>query len=238
MAVAIADIVSRVAVQLGDEDHDVWFSDELTQWVHDAQRHITLLVPGATAKSVTLRCVAGPRQQIPDDGARLIRVQGNTPTADGAPEIIKNVDDRTGRNSYAHEIARFTATFQARNRKLLYGQQRTATQQFSVYTYDPKSPQLFWLYPAALDQDPVDIVYSAIPDTTEAAVNIGLPDYYSPLITDYVLSRCYGKETTLDGHSANERDYYYKRYEDGVKAKLAADEISQQPTSTPFDTRE
>ena len=224
MAVPIADIVQRASRHiLMDQGGKVWPTAEITEWIHEAQRDIVLRVPGATAKSMTLRCVAGPRQKIPADGARLLVVQGNTPDANTGAPIIVPTGQRTGMNSYAMHVEAFPRHFVLREYYAEYSRPRQDAEQFQFYVWEVKTPLYFWLYPSPQAGDQVDIVYSAVPDTSSGATNLGIPDYYSPVVLDYVLSRVYAKEVS-DRADINKAQSYLQRYEKGITDKLRADE--------------
>ena len=227
MAVSIASIITRIRDGITmDPAGTIWSDAEITGWIHEAQRDITMRLPGATAKDVTHTCVVGSQQELPDDGARLLTVAGNTAAADGRPTIV---NDATGRNATAHYIENFPREFVVRRYHDMFSRVRDENEQFQLYIWESKTPRYFWLYPAAKAGDTVDIVYSAVPDTTLA--NLDIPDYFSPLVLDYALFRMFAKQQITMKGADQMSARHMQFYKDGIDDKMKMDMMVKAPNT-------
>ena len=84
MAVAVNDVIDKVQEVLQDTGGVRWDqTNELLEWLNDAQREIALLKPDATSENTTVTLVTGTKQTIPSDGNRLLRVVRNMSAASG-----------------------------------------------------------------------------------------------------------------------------------------------------------
>ena len=151
MAITAQSIVHRVVDILQDTTSVRWPVSELVRYLNDGQREVVLYRPDATIKSATVACVAGAKQSLPTDGAKLIDVIRNSASA--------------GTNKAVRMVAREVLDAQIPN---WYG--LTGELDVVHFTYDPRDPKTFFVYPPALTTTRVDITYSAFPtDITEPA---------------------------------------------------------------------
>jgi hypothetical protein len=82
MSVTVQSVIDRVQTTLQDTTGVRWpVVGELVLWVNDAQREIALLKPDSSAKNVTITLDTGTKQDIPNDGNRLLRVVRNMSAA-------------------------------------------------------------------------------------------------------------------------------------------------------------
>jgi hypothetical protein len=97
------------------------------------------------------------------------------------------------------------------------------------FTFDPRSPKVYYVYPPSTGTTQVELVYSAAP--TDVAVignTITLDDIYSGALTDYVLYRAYSKDFTSAGNP--ERAAAHRQlFENTLGLKAQADAASVAP---------
>ncbi len=199
MAITAQSIVHRVVDILQDTTSVRWPVSELVRYLNDGQREVVLYRPDATIKSATVACVAGAKQTLPTDGAKLIDVIRNSASA--------------GTNKAVRMVAREVLDAQIPN---WYG--LTGELDVVHFTYDPRDPKTFFVYPPALTTTRVDITYSAFPtDVSEPAAgstyddvsgNLDLPDIYGNVVTDYILYRAYSKDSEYAGNAQRAQAHY------------------------------
>lgn len=199
MAITAQSIVHRVVDILQDTTSVRWPVSELVRYLNDGQREVVLYRPDATIKSATVECVAGAKQTLPTDGAKLIDVIRNSASA--------------GTNKAVRMVAREVLDAQIPN---WYG--LTGELDVVHFTYDPRDPKTFFVYPPALTTTRVDITYSAFPtDVSEPAAgstyddvsgNLDLPDIYGNVVTDYILYRAYSKDSEYAGNAQRAQAHY------------------------------
>lgn len=199
MAITAQSIIRRCVDTLQDSTSVRWPVAELVRYLNDGQREIVLHRPDAGLASATISCVAGTKQSIPPNGAKLI-------------EVVRN--------------AKPGGTFRAVrliNKELLEAQipnWHTMTPQDEVlhFMYDVRDPKGFYVYPPATTNARLDITYSAYPTdvaeppdgSTYTAVtgNIGVPDIYANALQDYILYRAYTKDSEYAGNAQRAQAHY------------------------------
>jgi len=199
MAITAQSIVHRVVDILQDTTSVRWPVSELVRYLNDGQREVVLYRPDATIKSATVECVAGAKQSLPTDGAKLI-------------DVIRN-SASSGTIKAVRMVAREVLDAQIPN---WYG--LTGELDVVHFTYDPRDPKTFFVYPPALTTTRVDITYSAFPsDVSEPAAgstyddvsgNLDLPDIYGNVVTDYILYRAYSKDSEYAGNAQRAQAHY------------------------------
>lgn len=199
MATPAQHIIRRCVDTLQDNTSVRWPVAELVRYLNDGQREIVLHRPDAGLSSATISCVAGTKQSIPPNGAKLI-------------EVVRN--------------AKPGGTFRAVrliNKELLEAQipnWHTMTPQDEVlhFMYDVRDPKVFYVYPPATTNARLDITYSAYPTdiaeppdgSTYTAVtgNISVPDIYANALQDYILYRAYTKDSEYAGNAQRAQAHY------------------------------
>jgi hypothetical protein len=192
MPVTAQSIIRRVVETINDTTSVRWPVAELVRYLNDGQREVVTYRPDAMVTNSTVALVAGAKQALPSDGSKLI-------------DIVRN-------NSVASKRA-----IRMTNRMILDSQvpnwhNVTGVTEILHYTYDPRDPRVFYVYPpAAASGAAADIIYSAYPaaitepadGSTYTAVtgNISVPDLHANALTDYILYRAYSKDTEFAGNA-------------------------------------
>jgi len=199
MAITAQSVIRRCVETLQDTTSVRWPIPELVRYLNDGQREVVVYRPDAMVTNATVTCVAGTKQSLPANGAKLI-------------EIVRNA--RLGGTNRAVRMI---------NREILDAQtpgwhSLTGVDDVLHFMYDPRDPKVFYVYPPATTNAQLDIVYAAYPtDITEPADgalytavtgNIGLPDIYGNVLQDYVLYRAYSKDSEYAGNAARAQAHY------------------------------
>lgn len=197
MAIQAQSIIRRCVETLQDTTSIRWPISELVRYLNDGQREVVLYRPDAMVTNTSLSLVAGSKQSLPTNGAKLI-------------EVIRN----TGGNRRAIRLT---------NREILdasthgWHNLSNATE-ILHYMYDPRDPTRFYVYPPAVAGTQVDMVYAAYPtDIVEPADgalytavtgDIALPDIYGNVVQDYILYRAYSKDSEYAGNAQRAQSHY------------------------------
>ena len=78
MALSAQSIIRRVVDTLQDTTSVRWPIPELVRYLNDGQREVILYRPDASIKNAAKTCVAGAKQSLPTDGAKLIDIIRNS----------------------------------------------------------------------------------------------------------------------------------------------------------------
>lgn len=197
MPITAQSVIRRCVETLQDPTSIRWPVAELVRYLNDGQREVALYRPDSMGTSATMTCVAGTKQALPTNGAKLI-------------EVVRNV-------AGTKKAVRLT------NREILDAQipgwhNLAGVGEVMHYMYDPRDPRVFYVYPPATTGAQLDIVYSAYPqDVTEpadgslytvVAGSIGVPDIYGNALQDYILYRAYTKDSEYAGNTARAQAHY------------------------------
>lgn len=74
MAITAQSIVRRVIETLQDNTSIRWPVAELVRYLNDGQREVVLYRPDSMVTNAAVTCVAGTKQALPANGAKLIEV--------------------------------------------------------------------------------------------------------------------------------------------------------------------
>ena len=199
MPIPAQQIIRRCVETLQDTTSIRWPVAELVRYLNDGQREVVLYRPDAMTTNATVTCVAGTRQTLPADGAKLIEVIRNARAA-GTKRAVRMV-----------------------NREILDAQMpgwyaMAGVDDVLHFMYDPRDPRVFYVYPPATTNTQLDIVYAAYPTdivepadgATYTAVtgNISLPDIYGNALQDYILYRAYTKDSEYAGNGQCAQAHY------------------------------
>lgn len=179
-------LIDKVEVILQDTTNIRWPETELLGWLNDAQREIASLRPDVSNVTASVALVAGTKQSIPAAGAALIDVRRNMGTnGSTAGEAIRKVP------------------MEILDSQVPNWHTVTATASVKHYTYDPRTPRVFYVYPPSLGTTQVEVVYDAPPTAIAAVGNtISIDDEYANALVEYVLFRAYSKDHEAIGNAA------------------------------------
>jgi len=198
MSIAAQALIRRVVETLQDTTSIRWPVAELVRYLNDGQREIIVHRPDAMVTNASLALIAGTKQSLPANGAKLI-------------DVVRN---SAGNRRAIRMCAREILDAQSPGWHNLSG-----VTEIVHFMFDPRDPKVFYVYPPAATSGAwVDLVYSALPtDIAEPAAgtdfaavsgNISVPDIYSNALQDYVLYRAYTKDSQYAGNEARAQARY------------------------------
>ncbi len=214
--IKVTDIVKRVEDVLQDSNVR-WPRLELQNWLNEAYLQIVLLRPDATAKTGTFTCVSGTRQVLTTGfptAIRLLDVVRNL-AATSAKKVIRLVD----RSVLDDQRPSWHA--------------ETATVDIQHFTFDPRQPKEFFVYPPATTAAQIEVIYTDAPGahtltaaqldpTGGSAETIKLDDIYLSALIDWILYRAFSKDSEFAANAAR-ANAHYQAFTAGVGAKSQSD---------------
>ena len=210
MAISAQSIIQRVVKTLNDETSIRWTIPELARYFNDGMREIAALRPDSMSTRTNHQLVAGYKQSIPANGTKLIDINANA----------------TGSKSAVTLVASAILDSQQRNWRNIAG-----SIEILHYTYDPREPKTFEVYPPALATAILDLEYSALP--TDIAVpadgstfanvtgDFAMGDLFGNAQQHYILYRCYSNDTEFTANPAMAQTYQQRFANDlGVEVRM------------------
>ncbi|MBH2008286.1 MAG: hypothetical protein I8H71_01165 [Xanthomonadaceae bacterium] len=198
MAISAKSIIHRGVVTTQDTTSIRWPIEEWVRYLNDGQREIMLHRPDAFNKSATIDCVAGTKQSLPADGAKLIDVRRN--------------------NSGASKRAIRMCNREILDAQLPNWHGLSGAGEIVHFMYDVREPKVFWVYPPATTAAKVDIAYSASPtdiaeptpgsDFNAVVGDVAVADIYANALLDYMLYRVYLKDADYAANGARSTAHY------------------------------
>jgi hypothetical protein len=179
-------IINKAEIVLQDTTNVRWSESELLGWLNDGQREIALLRPDVSNVTASVALVAGTKQALPSTGTMLMKITRNMGTngTTAGPAVRKVPQD-------------------------LLDSQRpnwhtdTATAVVQHYTFDLRTPRIYYVWPPSLGTTQVEMVYAAPPADVAAIGNaITIDDIYANVLINYILYRAYSKDMELAGNAA------------------------------------
>jgi len=192
--ITAASLVNRVATILQDTTTVRWPGTELLNWLDDGQREVVMLRPEAGAVNEAMALVAGTKQAIPNAGIQFIDAVRNS-TGPAVRVVSREVLDaqRPGWHSDSNSLT------------------------IQHFTFDPRNPRNFYVYPPASTGSSLDIVYAKEPNNvgrsgTEpnqvGTGTINVDDIYANALVDYMLYRAYSKDAEYAGNAQRAVAHY------------------------------
>lgn len=198
MAIAATTIIKRCIDILQDSTSVRWPVDELVRYLNDGQREVALYRPDALVTNATVGLIEGSKQNLPNDGSKLIEIIRNNTAGSSRSMRLVNREILDAQTPGWHEISP--------NEELLH------------YMYDPRDPTVFYVYPPATATSIIDLVYSVYPQDiaepgdgklyTDVVGNLDVPDIYGNIIQDYILYRSYTKDSEYAGNAQRAQAHY------------------------------
>ena len=177
--IAVSTIIERASLVLNDEDHVRWTVEELIEWVNEGAVAIVSARPSAGARLIAFPLAAGTQQHIPDDVVQLIDVIRNVATDGVTP-------GRAIRKTERHLLDSADPDWHTRPGKSV----------IKHYTYDDRTTAVFHVYPPALENTWVQVAYAKMPEEVDSPDDtLGLNVEFADALLNYVLYRCYSKDS-------------------------------------------
>ena len=175
-----SQIFTRVSRILSDETNVRWTSAELLDLLNAGQRTIALIKPNVNASTQNISLVAGTKQSLPVNIITLDEIVRNINPDNSAGPAILPIQKVLLDNSFPgwHTY--------------------TPNSIVLFYCFDLKDPTQFWVFPPqpSNTNQKVEAIIETLPaNLTAASSVISLDDIYEPPLTEYILYRCFLKDS-------------------------------------------
>lgn len=220
MTIQARYLIQQVAEQLQDTTFVRWGVAELARYLTDGRREILVSRPDATAQTLELTLSEGAVQTLPVAATKLLEVRRNSGTSKRAVtqcplEMLDAVSPDWAAMTPGAEIRHFT--------------------------FDPRTPREFHVYPPAVGGAKVMAVCSVIPadltvapgatQSSDVSGDVGIPDILVNALMNYMLYRAYAKDSESPS-SAARAQAYYSAFAGGLGTEVSAT-VTAGPTSRP-----
>lgn len=197
MTISAKSIVQRATDVSQDKTSVRWPADEWVRWLNDGQREIALYRPDAFTTFGQIALVAGTRQSLPLSAVKLIDIPNNF---GGSKASIRQVQRRQldEQTPGWHGLA--------------------GAAEIKHFTYDPRDPRAFYVYPPAAVGASVNAVYAVYPTDiaepgdgksyADIVGNVNVPDIFGNALLDFMLYRAYTKDSDYAGNAGRAQAHY------------------------------
>jgi|TARA_R100000951_G_C2620813_1_gene174396 hypothetical protein len=197
-----ANLISRIQDSLQDTTGVRWTEAELLRYINDAQREVVNFKPQASADHSNVQLATGTEQSIPDVALSLIKVVRNMSATGGSATGKKSIRlvDEDILNSIEPDWHDPTVTGDAAHGSVI-----------KHYIFDPDDPRRFYVYPGVKSGSNayVELITSRSPtDLSATSSTIYIDDIYGNALVDYVLFRCYMKDSEFAGNAQRASQHY------------------------------
>lgn len=208
-------LVERASTLIQDATNVRWPIPELVGWLNDGQREVALNKPEASVKNVSVVLISGStKQTLPADAVLLIDVVRNTGFLGSTIGPAVRLTDREVLDAQR-------PTWHSDPNPIGYIQH---------YTYDPRDPKNFYVYPKAPGVGwQIEVVYSSSPQDAVTGGVISIDDTYANALLDYILYRAYSKDAEYAGN-ANLAVAHYTAFANSLGIKTQND-MSRNPNA-------
>ena len=196
MAIPANSIIRRVVETLQDPTSIRWPVPELVRYLNDGQREVKLHRPDTVRQTGDIALVPGSRQKLPANADKLIEIWHNKASKRAVQMVDRRIlDDQT---PGWHALP--------------------GSADILHYTYDPRVPTEFFVYPpasggsslvGAFSVNPTDIAEPADGSLYTAVVgDVAVIDALANCLQDYILYRAYTKDSEYAGNGARAQGHY------------------------------
>ena len=200
--VKVTDIIRRVEDVLQDTNIR-WPRTELQNWMNESYLAITLARPDANAKTGSFTCAEGTRQVLSSEFPSSLRLL----------DVTRNLASTSG-----YKVIRLVARSVLDDQRPAWHAE-TGTTAIQHFTFDPRQPKEFFVYPPATTAAEIEVVYTDSPGATaltEAQLDpagsdttvILLDDIYMSPMIDWILYRAYSKDAEYGANEARAQAAY------------------------------
>jgi len=218
MAIAASVITDECSNLLYDETGVRWPEAELLDYLNAGITAVLVYKPDAYVVDSTVQLATGSRQTIPADGVEFLEMINNAGSGGATPgRAIRKVD----RNHLDHMTPDWHTT---------------TGSQVLHYTFDPRNPKVFYIYPHVSTTWYARINYTGIPDRlTATSEDVPISEIYQTPLVNWVMAYAHAKN--FKAGDANRSNMYLSRFNDffGVKTTTQAAFLPTNPDAEMTD---
>jgi len=195
-------IINKAQIIAQDTTNIRWPATEWLGWLSDAQRVICAALPEISAVTGPVTLVAGTKQSLPAGGIELRNVTRNLGVGGTTPGMSIRKVPQDILDSQVPDWHTQTPVAVLRH-----------------FTYDPRAPRVFYVYPPSVASNVVEALYTTSPvDLATLSTAIAVDDIYFSALLDYILYRAYSKDIEIAG-SADRANLHYGMFKDFMTVK-------------------
>lgn len=175
MPIRAGDVITRAQLVLNDNDPPYvrWEQPEMFGWLNDAACEVVIRRPAARAVTGLVTLVAGTLQSLPDGGLQLL-------------DVVRNAGGRSVRRTDRQLLDDSAPDWHSMK-------QSSTVRQF---TFDERTPTVFYVYPPAKVGAQIEALYSAAPPAVaEEDDELDLDRAYMGPLVSYILYRALAKDS-------------------------------------------
>jgi len=200
------EITDRASVLLLDPTQVRWTEEQLIDYLNDGQREVVIHRPDASTRVEVISLTDGStRQAVPVDAIRLLDVTRNMGTTGSTPGLpIMQIE----RNILDTQIPDWHSS--------------TPQTKIKHYTYNARTPDVFFVYPRPGNSVKVEVIVSVPPsNVSSSAAQITISAIYANALLDYILYRCFSKDSEYA--DPNKAVGYYNAFLQSLGTKTQVD---------------
>lgn len=204
----VIDRAKRILQESGEGTR--WTDSELVGWLNEAYLAVCVVRPDASAKIDEVTLSAGAKQQLPEDGLRLMDV-----VSGGIRATTRRALDT-----------------------MRPGWQSEPSGPPEMYAYDDLQPATYWIYPPAASGDSLTLSYTVSPKPHDTASlqavrdeALSISDRYAQPLLDFVLYRAFSKDAETQAN-AQRSTIHYQAFSVAIESKSAGDAMTS-PNGAP-----
>lgn len=175
MPIRAGDVITRAQLVLNDNDPPYvrWKQPEMFGWLNDAACEVVIRRPAARAVTGIINLVAGAKQAIPAGGLELL-------------DVVRNISGRSIRRTDRQLLDDSAPDWHSMK-------QSSTVRQF---TFDERTPTVFYVYPPAKVGAQIEALYSAAPPAVAKEDDeLDLDRAYIGPLVSYILYRALAKDS-------------------------------------------
>lgn len=209
MTLRVRRILTQVGITLQDQTAVRWSLRERYRYLEDGVRELAIHNPAALTRTRIMGLAAGSRQEAPDG---VLSIHAITANMAGLSNTYERRDSIT-------TVER--AVIDATDPDWANPNKNPAQKRVLHVIYDEIDPRTFHVYPPNDGTGRVEYIAAVmpyIPSPPDSATNQliswdgvqinRVPDIYENAIADYILFRCYEKDTQFTGNAARAQAHF------------------------------
>lgn len=198
--ITVKELLSRCNGLLVDPLWASWTKDVLLSYYHEALLVVLDKRPESNPVNVEFECSAGVKQTLPEHALKLLEV-----TCNQNGKAIKFEQKSTLDDNYPEWYAGNTAA------------------QADVFSYDPRNPRYFYLFPGVVAGTKIEMIYAGLPvaitvadvDNASNPAMFPLEPIFVAPVMDYILYRAYTRDSEMVAN-ANRASSHYAAFNQAI----------------------
>jgi hypothetical protein len=195
-SVLAQSIADKAILVLQDAGNTRWTLPEILGWINAGQKEIVIAKPDACTVTKAVQLASGTRQILgagaTADAVMLLRLQRNMGVDGLTPGSVVTIISGEQLDALSPDW---------------HAEPKVAAVEH--YVYDPRVPLQYYVYPPSNGSGYVEATYSAVPAAIASLAGaITISDIFENALVDYVLYRCFAKDSEMQEQAARAVAHY------------------------------